>query len=563
MANFKTGIDRNQLTLFPTYLDDIIDKDNDIRVIDAFVDSLDIVELNFSYSIPKSKGNRPYNPKDMLKLFLLGYKQGIRSSRKLMYQAKNNIEYIWLLKGITPDFRSISDFRKDNIDSLKSVMISFNLSCKDLNILSNVFSQDGTKIKAVNSKDNNFTLSKIDDRKKRIQNHIDEFLTEMELTDSIEDKQEKLNNIEALKQKLALLNSYESEIINNNLTQKSITDPESKLMRDNGKFTVGYNDQVCVDVNSHIVTDFEVTDNPADLGSIHNISSNIKNTYDFDSVTDITDKGYIDRNDMLNCFKDGIIPEVTPNSGNDGFTLETEFVENNITDDIINSSDPSDLKKCLEAGVIPNLYKDNISSIEVKDVITYETNFQDDEYSSLSCDELRDKAINDDCFTRHIESDKVFCPMGEILRKKSSNSKGIIYYNKLACENCKNTCTDCPFKTVFFKTNQTIVSRKNSESNKPIKKKKIKRTKKIVKKVFIKTKSNFTLLKQRMSISEHPHASMKFWDNSRYLLLKGIRKATGELALYYCAYNIRRAINLIGVPTLVAYFKNKNKEITI
>lgn len=95
MANFKKGIERNQLVLFPTFLDDMIDQNNDIRVIDAFVDSLDLNHLNFNYFSPKNKGNRPYNPKDMLKLFLLGYKQGIRSSRKLMYQAKNNIEYIW------------------------------------------------------------------------------------------------------------------------------------------------------------------------------------------------------------------------------------------------------------------------------------------------------------------------------------------------------------------------------------------------------------------------------------------------------------------------------------
>lgn len=562
MANFKQGMERNQLVLFPTFLDDMIAEDNDIRVIDAFVDSLDLTNLNFNYSSPKTKGNRPYNPKDMLKLFLLGYKQGIRSSRKLMYQAKNNIEYIWLLKGLTPDFRSISDFRKDNIDSLKSVMISFNLDCKKLNILSNVFSQDGTKVKAVNSKDNNFTLSKIDDRKKHVEKHISDYLTEFELTDSIEEKEEKLKHIDALKQKLELLNSYEKEILENNSSQKSLTDPEAKLMRDNGKFTVAYNNQVCVDEASHIVTDFELTDKPADLGSMNSISSNIKDTYDFDVVTNITDKGYIDREDMINCLENGIIPEVTPNNGNDGFTLETIYEENDITNDIINSSNPDDLKKCLRAGIIPNLYKDNILSIEVKDVITYENVDDDTITNNISEDELRDKAIKDSCFTRHIDSDKVFCPMGEILRKKSSNSKGVTYYNKLACKNCKNPCTNCPYKTVFFKDNQILVNRKDSElNNKPKKKKKKKR--KIIKKVFIKTKSNFDLIKKRMSISEHPHGSMKFWDNSRYLLLKGKRKATGELALYYCAYNIRRAINLLGVSVLVEYFENKNKEITV
>ncbi|MGN0992787.1 MAG: transposase, partial [Bacilli bacterium] len=549
MAKFKTGINRNQLVLIPTYLNDLIDEDNDIRVIDAFVDSLDMHKLNFKFSSPNIKGNRPYDPKDMLKLYLLGYKQGIRSSRKLMYQAKNNIEYIWLLKAVSPDFRSISDFRKDNCDSLKNVLIQFNLSCKDLNILSNTFSQDGTKLKAVNSKDNNFTFSKLDDRKKRIQEHIDEYMELLDVSDDIDSKESRLSEIQKLKDKLHTLESYEKDMLDNHSSQKSLIDPESKLMRDNGKFTVGFNNQVCVDLNSHIVTDFKITDSPADLGSITDISSEIKDIYSFDTVTNITDKGYIDRKDMMNSLENGIIPEVTPQTGKDGFDLVTVYEENVITDDMIKSSNPSVIKKCLRAGVIPDVYKDKISSIEVKDVTTYEEENIED-VSSLSEDELRDKAMNDNCFTRHIDSNKVFCPMGEVLRQKSSNSKGIRYYNKLACKNCKNPCCDCPFKVVEFRSNNTIILKKDSNTNKSKPKKKKKRTKKIVKKVFIRLNSNFELLKKRMSISEHPHASMKFWDHSNYLLLKGIRKATGEVALYYCAFNIRRAINILGVKKI-------------
>jgi transposase len=559
MADYKTGINRDQLVLIPTYLNELIDENNDIRVIDAFVDSLDLNKLEFKFSKPNKKGNRPYNPKDMLKLYLLGYKQGIRSSRKLMYQSRNNIEYIWLLKTVSPDFRSISDFRKDNCDILKNVLIQFNLDCKNLNILSNTFSQDGTKLKAVNSKDNNFTFSKIDDRKKRTQEHIDEYMEILELNDKIENKEEYLNEIEKLKVKLSVLESYEKEMLDNNWTQKSLIDQESKLMRDNGKFTVGYNNQVCVDAQSHIVTDFMITDSPADLGSITDISSNIKDTYGFDTVIDITDKGYVDRNDMMNALENGIIPEVTPINSSKPFELETIYEENKITDDMIKSSNTDDIKKCLKAGVIPDIYKNKINSIEVKEVVKYEVD-DNDVVSSLSEDELRDKAINENCFTRHIETNKVFCPMGEILRQKSSNSKGIRYYNKLACKNCKNPCCDCPYKVVEFRKNQTTSLLKKDSDNHKSKSKK-KRTKKIIKKVFIKLNHNSELLKKRMSISEHPHASMKFWDNSNYLLLKGIRKATGEVALYYCAYNIRRTINILGVKELVRYFQGKNKEV--
>lgn len=586
---YKTGLQRNQIALFPTYLEDLVEQDSIVRVIDAFVDSLELSRFDFKYSTPTKKGNRPYNPKDLLKLYLFGYNQKIRSSRKLMYQAKNNIECIWLLNSLTPDFRTISDFRKDNAKNLKKIFYEFNLSCKELDILSSVMSQDGTKIKAVNSKDNNFTLNKIDDRKKRIEEHIDSYLSFMDLNDEVESKENYIKDVDKLKNllnnldsiilndpskdkeslinelkhyidKLEYYNSLEQTIISNNANQISLIDPEAKLMRDNGKFTVGYNNQVCVDSN-HLVVDFEITDKPADLGTITDISSNIKKIYDFDTVTNITDKGYADRSDMMNALENGIIPEVTPMTKNqDGFELETDYVENEITDKMINSTKPSDIQKCLKAGVIPNVYKDNIKSIEVKDVAVFE-NVDNDETCNLSELELRDKSINDYCFTRHLPTDKVFCPMGEILRKKSKNKNGIRYCNKLACKNCKNPCCSSQYKTVEFKDNKVLIIPKNSNITTPQKRAK-KRTKKIVKKVLITTKTNYDLINKRMTLSEHPHAQLKFWDDSKYLLLRGKEKATGEMALYYCAYNIRRAINILGSETLIAYFRNKYKDLS-
>lgn len=548
MANFKSGIQRNQL--LTTYLDELISPDNHARVIDAFVDSLDL--SSFKYSSPSSRGNRPYNPSDLLKLFLLGYKQGIRSSRKLMYNAQNNIEFIWLLKGLKPDHRTISDFRKDNISLLKDIFFKFNLSCKDLKILSNFVSQDGTKLKAVNSKDKNFTFSKIDDRKKHILDHIDNYLTLYDLTDQVEDKEELLSKIDSLSKRLNTLDSYEQNMIKNNKTQKSLTDPDSKLMKDNGKFTVAYNNQVCVDVDSHIVSNFNISTNPSDLGSILDVSNELKNVYNFDTIHNVTDKGYNDRNDMIASLENGIIPHVTPSKDKSSFTLETTFEESSISTKDIKSTNPKTIKKCLKAGVIPDVYKDCISSVSVKDVNTYKSSSDDvnNSTTSLSEDELRDIAISEHCFSRHIPSDKVFCPMGEILRKKSKFNNGIRYANKLACKNCKNPCTTSPFKTVDFKHNKVFVARKKNKNTKQ------KKTKKVVKKVFFEFIPDTFLLKKRMATSEHPHASMKFWDNSNYLLLKGLDKVTGEVSLYYCAYNIRRAINILGAQTLIDYFKH-------
>lgn len=555
--SFKQGIPRNQS--FFMNLDDYIPLDSDARVIDAFVDSLDLKSLGFKFP-SSSKGNRSYSPYDLLKLYLLGYRRNIRSSRLLMYHTKNNIEFIWLLSSLSPDFRTISDFRKDNIDSLKSVMFQFNLDCMalDSSLITNSSSQDGTKIKAVNSKENNFTLSKIDDRKKRISEHIEEYLS---LLDSSDNEDEKLiiqEKISLWKDKLSTLEKYEHVIYQNNSSQISLTDPDSKLMKDNGRFSVSYNNQVLVDTNSHMVQNFKLFDSPADLGSMHSLSKDTKDTYKFDSLTNTTDKGYLDREDMMNCLLDGIIPEVTPKEG-DSHLLETEYVQNEITEDMQNSHDPEDIKTCLQAGVIPSIYKDSISSIEIKDSFYYEEQEDIPDFST-SDEELRDFAVSNHCFTRNVDNNKVFCPMGEILRKKSTNSGSLRFCNKLACKNCKNPCCSSEFKIVSFSQNQTVSYPKNSSPNK---KKRAKKKKKIpVTKVLITLKVHRDLLSIRMQTSEHPHASMKFWDNARYLLLKGKRKVTGELALYYCAYNIRCASNIKGNVALIEYFKQKKQQIS-
>jgi len=585
MSQFKLGLNRFQLELIPTYLDDLIPQDDYVRVIDAFVDSLDLINLGFKYAIPNSKGNHPYNPSDLLKLYLFGYRYGIRSSRKLHDLTQFNIKAIWLICGLKPDFRTISDFRKDNHSILKDVFVEFNLTCKELNLLSSSQSQDGTKVKAVNSKDNNFTASKLDDRRKHALQHVEDFLDSLDLNDELEnklqflsesdkvkfminnldslissndfDKDKCLDDLKKIYDKLSFLDSIEQKMINDSVSQVSLTDPDSRLMPDNGKFSVSYNNQVLVDTNSHIVSNFALSSNPADTGSMHDISLETKEIYNFDSLSNSTDKGYNDSSDMVDCLKDGIIPDVTPMNGKSETILETDFVEHKITDDMVKSTKKEHITSCLEAGVIPDIYKNQITSIDVKDVTVYDNVYENDDLD-LSDNELRDFAMQNFCFVRNKELNKVYCPAGEILRAKSKKDKHIKFCNKLACKNCKNHCCNSESKEVVFSESQTISYPKGYNKNLPKRKKK--RTKKIVKKVIFTFKPNQERIKVRMATSEHPHAQLKFWDNSRYLLLKTIEKATGELALYYCAYNIRRAINILGVPALIKYFRNKKRE---
>ena len=582
---YKSGFDRNQLALFPTSLQDMIDKDSIVWVIDAFVDSLDLVNFNFKYSSPSSLGNKPYNPKDLLKLYLLAYNKKVRSSRSIMYFAKTNIECIWLINGLTPDYRTISDFRKDNKNNLKKVFYEFNLSLKDLGFISNINSQDGTKIKAVNSKDKNYTLNKVDDRIKKLKNHINDYLDLLDYSDILEDKNDFINDlnnakklmdevdfnlknnsidkdafISELKNYINKLENYQSiqnTMVNTNKSQISLTDPEAKLMRNNGKFEVCYNNQVLVDEN-HFVTDFLVTDKPADLGTITDISSNAKNIYNFDTMTNITDKGYSKREDMVSALENGIIPHVTPDNNQSFYSLETVYEENNINKDMVKSTKTEDIKTCLRSGVIPDVYKDIISDIEVKEVIENEDaniEFNDD----MTEEELRDKAINDYCFTRHFKSNKVFCPMGETLRKKSTGKNGVRYCNKLACKNCKNPCCSSKFKTVDFKDGKNVIIPQNSNLVKSKTKKKKKKVK--VTKVLFNLNIDKNLIKKRMSLSELPHAMLKHFRDASYTLLKGTQKVTGECSIYYCSENILHAKNLIGVDNLVEYFKNKTENI--
>ena len=583
---YKTGFDRNQLVLFPTALDDMIEKDSIVRVIDAFVDSVNFNEFKFKYSQPSVKGNRPFDPKDLTKLYLFGYNKKVRSSRSLNYFAKTNIECIWLLKGLKPDHRTISDFRKDNADKLKLIFYEFNLSLKELNSLSNTQSQDGVKVIAVNSKERNYTLNKVDDRIQRIKTHIDDYLNMVDFYDNIEDSfanlsdtdkarklieniDEFVNNdpsfnkeeyVAELKKYINKFDEYQNiqnTIIAKGDTQISLTDKESRLMKNNGKFNVCYNNQVIADEN-HFVTDFSVTDEPADLGSITDISKNVKKIYGFETLTNITDKGYNKREDMVNALENGIFPEVTPGKKQDDtYSLETVYEENEITDEMINSLESEDIKKCLRAGVIPNIYKDKISNVKIKEKNIVE-NGDIEIDDNVSEQELRDQAINNNCFTRHIKSDKVFCPMGEILRKKSVSKSGVRYCNKLACKNCKNPCCNSKYKTVDFKKGQSLVIPKNNTTLKITKQKPVKKK---IKVVCFEYKIDRDLIQKRMSLSELPHAMLKRWRDASYVLLKGKKKVTGECAVYYCSENILHAKNLIGVERLIEYFKNKKENL--
>lgn len=224
--NYKTGINRNQMLI--ASFDDFIPSDNDVRVIDAFVDTLDLSEFsNYTY---KGVGQLAYSPACLLKIYLLAYRRNIRSSRKIENALNYDLEFIWVSNNLKIKHSTIADFRNKNHHLFKNIMFQFNLSLKKFNIISNVDSTDGTKIKAVNSKDNNFTLNKIDDRIKNILAEINQYEESFDKEDKIDEEKEKLQ--ERINELQTRLNKYENmqkHLEENNLSQISLTDPVSKI----------------------------------------------------------------------------------------------------------------------------------------------------------------------------------------------------------------------------------------------------------------------------------------------------------------------------------------------
>ena len=228
MSKYIKGVNRFQTQLLPHTVDEFVDENNEVRVIDAFIDNIDLQKLNFKNAKPNRIGAPSYDPRDLLKIFVYSYPKGIRSSRKIAAEIKRNLELIWLVGGITPDFRTLSDFRKDNIIPIKNVLKEFNKICLELNVFSReLASLDGTKFKAVNSKDNNFTKDKLNDRIKRLNNKVDEYMKQLETSDdtiTTEDKIDIADKLCKAKAKAVEYNKYLKKLTDNGENQISLTD---------------------------------------------------------------------------------------------------------------------------------------------------------------------------------------------------------------------------------------------------------------------------------------------------------------------------------------------------
>jgi len=319
MKRFIEGADRGQSTLLPECLDDFIDESNPVRAVDAFVDALNLGRLGFDGVDPAATGRPSYHPSALLKLYIYGYLNRIQSSRRLEREAGRNLEVIWLLRRLAPDDKTIADFRKDNGPAIKKVCAQFVDLCREMGLLTKAsVAIDGSKFKAVNTRDKNFTKGKVERRRAQLEESVARYLAQLDTADLQDPSEALAAKTVHLKEKLAQLTSemqrleaYEKQRLASPDQQISLTDPDSRAMATSGRGSgvVGYNVQVAVDTEHHLIIAHEVTNSGSDRAQLANMATRAKEVLGVDKLEAVADRGYYSGEEIKTCADAGI--EVT------------------------------------------------------------------------------------------------------------------------------------------------------------------------------------------------------------------------------------------------------------
>jgi transposase len=316
MKRFVEGTGRGQSTLFPECVDDWIDEDNPVRVIDVFVDELDLAELGFDGVAPEVTGRPAYHPSVLLKLYIYGYLNRVQSSRRLEREALRNVEVMWLLGRLTPDHKTIADFRKDNGRAIRQVCARFVALCRTMGLLTEAsVAIDGSKFKAVNNRDKNFTRAKMDRRMAQIEESVARYLQQLDTADRQEPSEALRTKASRLKEKIAKLKEQMQRLEILKVTmlatpdqQISLTDPDSRSMATSGRGSgvVGYNVQVAVETKHHLIITHEVTNVGTDRSQLSPVAKAAKATLDVEKLDAVADRGYFSSEEILACENAGI-----------------------------------------------------------------------------------------------------------------------------------------------------------------------------------------------------------------------------------------------------------------
>src|SRR5580704_13881984 len=467
-----SGFERSQLLLLPEAVDDYVGPDNPVRFIDAFVNGLDLVEAGFGRVQPKATGRPGYAPGDLLRLYIYGYLNRVRSSRRLEAETHRNIEVIWLIRTLKPDFKTIADFRADNRAAFKSVFRQFTLLCKRLDLFGReLLAVDGTRIKAVNNKDRNFTRNSLEKFIKAADERLADYLRRLDEGDAAEKAtsgarvKNLAEKIEALRKKRGQYDVMLKQLERAGEDQISLTDPDSRAMAAHTRVAVGYNVQVAVDAKHKLIVEQEVTNQVVDMGLLQATAEPAREILEVEKIDVVADKGYFRAEDIEACDKAGLTPHVPkPQRGpsvRKGFFHKDEF-----------RYDPD------------------------RDVFT--------------------------------------CQSGQTLEPhhygRSRDLLKIDYSNPAACRVCplRARCT----------TNVRRVSRLENEA--------------ALDRMAARLKARPELLDRRREIVEHPFGSIKQWMNQGAFLMRGLDNVRGEFSLTALVYNLRRALNIVGIGAMTA-----------
>src|SRR5512132_2310720 len=316
MKGFVQGSGRQQTTLSPECLDDWVDESNPVGAVDVFVDALELRELGFDGVDPAATGRPGYHPSPMLKLYIYGYLNRVQSSRRLEREAGRNLEVMWLLGRLAPDHKTIADFRKDNGPAIRKVCVRFVELCHAMGLLATAsVAIDGSKFKAVNNRDKNFTRGKVERRRAQLEESVARYLAQLDTADLQEPSEALAAKTAHLKEKLVKLESemqrlaaMEKLMLASPDQQISLTDPDSRSMATSGRGSgvVGYNVQVAVDTEHHLIITHEVTNDGSDRAQLANIASQAKEVLGVDELEAVADRGYYSGEEILACDKAGI-----------------------------------------------------------------------------------------------------------------------------------------------------------------------------------------------------------------------------------------------------------------
>ena len=467
------GHDRSQTLLLPEALEDYVAPDNPVRFIDAFVEGLDLTEAGFADVEPKPTGRPGYAPGDLLKLYIYGYLNRVRSSRRLEAETHRNVEVIWLLRHLKPDFKTIADFRSHNCHAFRQVFRQFVLLCRDLDLFGReLLAIDGTRIRAVNNKDRNFTRASLAKFIKAADAALDDYLKRLDQGDATEGGTagSRVANlgakIAALRQRRDHYAQMQAALEQSGEDQISLTDPDSRAMAAHTRVAVGYNAQIAVDAKHKLIVEQQITNQVLDVGLLTETATAAKDVLGVERIAATADKGYFKIEDIEACEAAGIDPYVPrPQRG------------------------PS-----VSAGL-----------------------FRKDE------------------FRYDPKSDTLLCPARQRLRPYSSSLmrglRKINYVNKEACGSCpiRSRCTRNSFRAVSRLENEAVLDRMDARMARYP-----------------------DIVKLRRELVEHPFGSIKQWMNQGAFLMRRLRKVRAEFSLTALAYNLRRVLNIVEFPTLMA-----------